>query len=77
MRGDDPRLVEWLRTQRRTWDSIVTELLGSRLVALTADGSLELITNQCQCVILPTGQYVVADNNTGRLDRWLSRRSAR
>jgi hypothetical protein len=74
VRGDDPELMKWLTAQNRTWDDVVNELIGSRLVARGADGSLELITNQCQCVIIPTGQYLAADNNTGRLDRWLSRR---
>jgi hypothetical protein len=35
---------------------------------------LELITKQCECVIMPTGEYLAADNNSGRLSRWLSKR---
>lgn len=31
-----------------------------------------LITQQCRCCILPDGRFVAADDNSGRLTRWVS-----
>lgn len=47
-------------------------LLDTGLVAGSSDGSeLVLITRNCQTAILPDGRYVAAENNTGRLTRWI------
>jgi hypothetical protein len=34
---------------------------------------LKLTTIACSCVVLPDGRFVAADDNSGRLTRWLSR----
>ncbi|KRA30966.1 MULTISPECIES: DUF6602 domain-containing protein [unclassified Nocardioides] len=73
VRLDDPKLLAWLGEQSRTVEDLASELVASRLVARTADGNaIELITKECLAAILPTGQYVAADNNTGRLTRWIA-----
>ncbi|MCL8250068.1 hypothetical protein AERO_01615 [Aeromicrobium fastidiosum] len=47
-------------------------LLDTSLVARSGDGSeLVLITVNCQTAVLPDGRYVAAENNTGRLSRWI------
>ena len=66
--------VNWLEEQNINVDSFVDSLLKTRLVAKD-NNYLKLTTEQCQCVILPTGEYVAAENNTGRLTRWISARS--
>jgi hypothetical protein len=66
-------LVEWLNKQDIEVDEFVASLLKTGLVA-KSNNHLELTTEQCQCVILPTGEYVAAENNTGRLTRWVSTR---
>jgi hypothetical protein len=44
--------------------------LETRLVGLSGN-KLQLITEECQPAILPTGEYIAAENNSGRLTRWL------
>lgn len=76
VRGDDPKLLVWLEAQNRTWEEVLDELLLSRLVAQDADGRLELVAKQCDLAILPSGAYVAAENNTGRLTRWVANQMA-
>lgn len=77
VRLDDPDLLAWLGEQSRTVEDLANELVDSRLVARTADGqAIELITKDCLAAILPTGEYVAAENNTGRLTRWIGQRLA-
>ncbi|ODB85970.1 hypothetical protein A3195_09865 [Candidatus Thiodiazotropha endoloripes] len=65
--------VKWLGDQNINVDSFVDSLLNTGLVAKDKN-HLKLTTEECQCVILPTGEYVAAENNTGRLTRWISSR---
>jgi hypothetical protein len=32
---------------------------------------LKLLTNKCQCVILPNGKFIAGENNSGRLTNWV------
>lgn len=66
--------VKWLEDQHVNVDDFVDSLLETSLVAKD-NNHLKLTTEHCQCVILPTGEYVAAENNTGRLTRWISARS--
>jgi len=38
---------------------------------LPEDTCLVLLSDECGCVILPTGQYIAAENKSGQLERWL------
>ena len=50
------------------------ELLATGLAARSGDGTeLVLITKNCQTAVLPDGRLVAAENNTGRLFRWIER----
>lgn len=76
VRSDDPGLLEWLGSRNRTWADVRGELISSRLVAESTDGRLALLAKKCDCAFLPTGEYVAAENNTGRLTRWIAKRTA-
>jgi hypothetical protein len=73
VRFDDPGLLAWLDSRGVDFDSVCSRLLETRLVALSERG-LELIAKQCDLALLPTGEYVAAENSTGRLNRWVTRR---
>jgi len=65
----DPKLKSYVEEDGESFDDFVESLLKTRLVGLRGD-DLELITEKCQCAILPDGRFVAADNNTGRFTRW-------
>ncbi|MFF7347711.1 DUF6602 domain-containing protein [Streptomyces antimycoticus] len=73
VRFDDPEIISWLESKGIEFDDVRNRLLRTRLVASSGQ-SLELITKECGLGILPTGEYVAAENSSGRLDRWISRR---
>lgn len=73
VRCDDPEILSWLESCGVEFDDVRNRLLETRLVA-SSGKELKLITKKCQLAILPTGEYVAAENSTGRLDRWISRR---
>jgi len=50
---------------------ILEQLQKTRLAAI-GQNKLYLITYNLKCMILPTGEYVVADDNYGYFDKWLS-----
>lgn len=66
----NPQYITWLTNQGIDSSDFLDSLLNTGLLAL--DGSfLRLTTECCQCAILPTGEYIAAENNTGRLFRWI------
>ncbi|MEU7165000.1 DUF6602 domain-containing protein [Streptomyces morookaense] len=73
VRCDDPEVISWLESRGVEFNSVRDRLLKTRLVASSGQ-NLELVTKKCQLAILPTGEYVAAENSTGRLDRWIFRR---
>ncbi|MFD9651099.1 DUF6602 domain-containing protein [Streptomyces mirabilis] len=73
VRCDDPKMLSWLESRGVEIDDVRNRLLETRLVASSGQ-ELRLITRKCQLAILPTGEYIAAENSTGRLDRWISRR---
>lgn len=68
----DPELREFITDAGLEFDAFVDSLIETRLVARNGE-ALELTTVECACVMLPDGRYVAADNNTGRLSRWVDR----
>lgn len=72
----DPELQEFLLSKGYNPAAFIDALCRTTLVAREGD-RLQLTTTCCQVVVLPDGRYVAADNNTGRLSRWLDRYMAR
>jgi hypothetical protein len=50
----------------------VNRLVTMRLVAVQGN-ELVLLTRRCLCAILPSGEYVVGDNSSGRMTAWMAR----
>lgn len=73
VRCDDPEMLAWLESRGVEFCDVRNRLLETRLVASSGQ-KLKLIAKKCQLAILPTGEYVAAENSTGRLNRWVSRR---
>jgi hypothetical protein len=67
---DDPRLVEFLREQSTSPDELATALNEKHLAHLKGR-EVALLTDGCACVTLPDGRYVVGENKTGKLSRWV------
>lgn len=38
---------------------------------------LKLLTDQCQCVVLPSGKFVAGENKSGRLSNWMMKEIAK
>lgn len=73
VRSDDPEILSYLTDRGVSFDEVADRLVRTRLVARSRE-SLRLITKQCGMAILPTGDYVAAENSSGRLTRWIDRR---
>jgi hypothetical protein len=71
----EPEFVRFVSKDGRGVDEFVTELRSTGLVAL--DGHLlRLTTAELATAIIPDDGYVVAENNTGRLTRYVQRKIA-
>jgi hypothetical protein len=75
VRMDDAKLLKWLQGCDVELEVLRDNLLEAGLVAMQ-DQELQLITRHCLCAILPSGEYVAAENNTGRLTRWIAKQRA-
>lgn len=69
---DDSEFVAFLTGEGLDPELFVGRLVATSLVAIE-DGKLTLTTIQCGCVMLPDGRRFAADDNTGRLSRWVKR----
>lgn len=67
---DDPELKQFVEKEVCTIDDFIDGLIETRLVAREGN-TLRLATTGCSCMILPDGRYVAAENNSGRLTRWV------
>lgn len=68
----DRKLRTFIADAGLDFEEFVTSLIGTSLVARNGN-KLELTTVECSCMILPDGRYIAAENNTGRLMRWVGR----
>ncbi len=66
----DPDLLALLATEGRDPGAFFQSLIDTNLVARNGD-NLVLTTIECATVLLPDGRSIAAENNTGRLTRWL------
>lgn len=69
---DAPGFRSYVASHGLDVDEFVTSLVQTTLVARNGR-LLQLTTSNCECMILPDGRYIAADNNTGRLSRWVAR----
>lgn len=68
---NNPELISFIESDgESSFDDFLKNTLETGLVGLKGD-ELQLITKQCQCVILPNEKFAAAENNSGRLTRWL------
>lgn len=67
---NDPDFTEWLGKHNIKIEDFIKSLLDTNLTALDGD-TLKLTTEKCECVISPTEGFLAAENNTGRLTRWV------
>lgn len=70
----DPEFIAWLISEGKNPQKFVTSLVRTGLVARSGD-LIQLTTEQLSCAALPNGQFVAAENNTGRLDRWIEKQT--
>jgi hypothetical protein len=69
---NDPELLGFLGRAKRNPEDFFQSLIDTSLVARKGN-KLTLTTTLCQTVILPDGKFIAAENNNGRLTRWLAR----
>jgi hypothetical protein len=74
---DDRDLQGVMKSAGRTSDDLLSELTSTRLVYVDDQRRLRLLTDGCACVIVPDVGYVVAENKSGRLERWVFRQIAK
>jgi hypothetical protein len=66
----DQELIEFLQKEDRDPEQFFRSLIDTTLIARDGD-DLVLTTVQLKMVMLPDGRDVAADDNTGRLTRWV------
>jgi hypothetical protein len=71
----DTDFQDWLKKEGKNPEQFVASLTETGLVALDGD-ELRLITEKCMTAVLPNGQFVAAEESTGRFSRWLKKRFA-
>ncbi len=69
---DNEFLREYVAKEGEDFDGFIESLVQTGLIALK-DRKLQLTTYECQCVILPDGRFAVAENNSGRFTRWVTK----
>lgn len=62
--------LNYLKKEGISIDDFISTLLKTGLFAMD-DNDLVLIAENCTSMILPSGDIVAAENNTGRLTKWL------
>ncbi len=68
----DPEFISYLTSRGLDITTFVAGMVATGLVAVDGE-RLKLTTEGMACMILPDGRYVVGENNTGRLSRWIQR----
>jgi hypothetical protein len=69
----DKIVAEILADENLTIDEFVKHMEETGLVYRRHDGTLRLLTDQCQCAVLPDGRFIAAENRDGRLERWIEK----
>jgi len=72
VRIDDTSLIEYLSSQNKNINDVLNPLFEKGLIVL--DGKkIKLTTEQLTSLILPTGEFAVGENNSGRLINWVTK----
>ncbi len=71
----DPEFLRFLESEHTSAATLVSELRDARLAAPNGN-TLELLTDECGCVIDPELGFVAGENKSGRLQRWVMKRMA-
>lgn len=71
---EEQSFLEYLEENHYQVDTLISELMEMGL-ATSDGGRLELLTDQCDVVAMPDGKMYAAENNSGRLTRWVSRQT--
>jgi hypothetical protein len=56
----------------KSLEEFIDKLLATGLVSVESK-KLKLLTDECQCAILPDGRIVAGENKSGRFQRWISK----
>jgi len=64
--------ISFLTVAKQSVDEFISNIVATGLVARNRE-KLELTTTECKCAILPDGRYIAAEDNTGRLTRWVEK----
>ena len=67
---EDSAFKEFLEKNQYPLERLLKNLRDSRLAALSGK-KLKLLTNQCQCAVLPDGRFIAGENSSGRLTKWI------
>ncbi|MNY56260.1 hypothetical protein D3C86_1923190 [compost metagenome] len=60
----------------KSLDDFLEKLKSTGLVFIEG-GKLKLLTDKCQCAVLPNGKIVAGENKSGRFTRWFNREAAK
>ena len=63
-------ISEAAKDSNQSPEEFVRLLVATTLVAVAGE-TLTLVSENLACVVMPDGRFIVADNNSGRLERWL------
>lgn len=64
-------LEEYVKTGNyKNLDEFTEKLLDTGLVTIN-NGKLVLLTDKCQCAIMPDGKFVAGENKSGRFTNWI------
>lgn len=72
IRLSDDDFINFITTNGYSLDEFKNSLIDTGLVGIEGE-EIKLITKECQCIILPDGRFIAAENNSGRLTRWISK----
>lgn len=69
---NNPGFVAFVESDGETVENFLKDLIKTGLVGRNSN-KIQLITELCQCAFLPDGKIVAAENNSGRLTRWINK----
>ena len=68
---NDPELEKFIRTKTSLSVTSFIENLNKKKLTYIEKNRLRLLTDNLQCAILPSGEFVAGENKSGRFSRWL------
>ncbi|MGR2884576.1 hypothetical protein ABMX65_22840 [Vibrio vulnificus] len=68
----DPDFIKFVTEDVDSVEEFIEKMTSTNYVAFGSD-TLSLTTKNLVTATLPDGRFVVAENNTGRFERWLAK----